>query len=254
MGASLWYVARRLCGNTGGFIALTLYCFSPSLIQATAVWHTEPEIARSLGIFRDHLHRHRRRPHALRPARSRALELAPHRAPRSRTRDRHRFAVLHDRPGPAGARLPALRGPRPPAGRAGHLARVLPGRIRSPVRRVFLPPSRLRRKPAPRLLLGRPPGEASPSRVSTSRSRPRSAALVRRSLSVFRSRWPLTLYGRARATSATPLHSWSPSCSCFSAWHTPTSLVPDSSSPPFRSSSSSSPESSPTCSRRRTAP
>jgi hypothetical protein len=51
LGASLWYVARRLCGNTGGFIALTLYGFSPSLIQATAVWHTEPEIVAAWGAF-----------------------------------------------------------------------------------------------------------------------------------------------------------------------------------------------------------
>jgi len=51
LGASLWYVARRLCGNTGGFIALTLYCFSPSLIQASAVWHTEPEIVTAWGAF-----------------------------------------------------------------------------------------------------------------------------------------------------------------------------------------------------------
>lgn len=51
LGASLWYVARRLCGNTGGLIALTLYCFSPSLIQASAVWHTEPEIAAAWGAF-----------------------------------------------------------------------------------------------------------------------------------------------------------------------------------------------------------
>jgi hypothetical protein len=51
LGASLWYVARRLCGNTGGFIALVFYCFSPSLIQASAVWHTEPEIATAWGAF-----------------------------------------------------------------------------------------------------------------------------------------------------------------------------------------------------------
>jgi hypothetical protein len=51
LGASLWYVARRLCGNTGGFIALTLYAFSPSLIQAAAVWHTEPEIVAAWGAF-----------------------------------------------------------------------------------------------------------------------------------------------------------------------------------------------------------
>jgi hypothetical protein len=51
LGASLWYVARRLCGNAGGFIALTLYCFSPVMIQASAVWHTEPEIAAAWGAF-----------------------------------------------------------------------------------------------------------------------------------------------------------------------------------------------------------
>jgi|SRR5579862_9415352 len=51
MGASLWYVARRLCGNKGGFVALTLYCFSPSFIQASAVWHAEPEIVAAWGAF-----------------------------------------------------------------------------------------------------------------------------------------------------------------------------------------------------------
>lgn len=51
LGASLWYVARRLCGNTGGFVALTLYCFSPALIQASAAWHSEPEIASAWGAF-----------------------------------------------------------------------------------------------------------------------------------------------------------------------------------------------------------
>jgi hypothetical protein len=51
LGASLWYVARRLCGNTGGFIALTFYCFSPSFIQACAVWHTEPEVVAVWGAF-----------------------------------------------------------------------------------------------------------------------------------------------------------------------------------------------------------
>jgi len=51
LGASLWYVARRLCGNLGGFIALTFYCFSPSLIQASAAWHTEPEIMAAWGTF-----------------------------------------------------------------------------------------------------------------------------------------------------------------------------------------------------------
>jgi hypothetical protein len=51
LGASLWYVARRLCGNHGGFLALTLYCFSPAMLQAAAVWHTEPEILAAWGSF-----------------------------------------------------------------------------------------------------------------------------------------------------------------------------------------------------------
>jgi len=51
LGASLWYVARRLCSNAGGFVALALYCFSPSMIQASAVWHTEPDIAGVWGAF-----------------------------------------------------------------------------------------------------------------------------------------------------------------------------------------------------------
>jgi hypothetical protein len=51
LGASLWYVARRLCGNAGGFLALTLYCFSPAMLQATAGWHAEPEILAAWGSF-----------------------------------------------------------------------------------------------------------------------------------------------------------------------------------------------------------
>jgi hypothetical protein len=51
VGASLWYVARRLCGNPGGFVALTFYCFSPALVQAGALWHTEPEIVAVWGAF-----------------------------------------------------------------------------------------------------------------------------------------------------------------------------------------------------------
>lgn len=51
LGASLWYVARRLCGNHGGFLALTLYCFSPAMLQSSAVWHAEPEILVAWGSF-----------------------------------------------------------------------------------------------------------------------------------------------------------------------------------------------------------
>jgi hypothetical protein len=51
LGASLWYVARRLYGNLGGYIALTLYCFAPGIIQTTAAWYAEPEIGAAWGAF-----------------------------------------------------------------------------------------------------------------------------------------------------------------------------------------------------------
>ena len=33
LGAGLWWVARRLFGNEGGFFALGLYCFSPEIVR-----------------------------------------------------------------------------------------------------------------------------------------------------------------------------------------------------------------------------
>ena len=51
LGASLWYVARRLYGNEGGFVALTLYCFSPGMIRATGIWSAEPEIGAVWAAF-----------------------------------------------------------------------------------------------------------------------------------------------------------------------------------------------------------
>src|SRR6195256_5454752 len=33
LGAGLWWVARRLYGNEGGFFALGLYCFSPEIVR-----------------------------------------------------------------------------------------------------------------------------------------------------------------------------------------------------------------------------
>jgi hypothetical protein len=51
LGASLWYVSRRLFGNAGGYIALGLYCFSPGIIRASAVWFAEPEIGAAWGAF-----------------------------------------------------------------------------------------------------------------------------------------------------------------------------------------------------------
>ncbi len=51
LGASLWYVARRLCGNEGGLIALILYCFSPGILEASAISHARPEIIAAWGAF-----------------------------------------------------------------------------------------------------------------------------------------------------------------------------------------------------------
>jgi hypothetical protein len=36
LGASLWYVARRLYGNIGGYVALGLYCFSPVAVGSAS--------------------------------------------------------------------------------------------------------------------------------------------------------------------------------------------------------------------------
>jgi len=51
LGASLWYVARRLYGNAGGYIALILYCFSPGIVRNTAVWFAQPEMGAAWGAF-----------------------------------------------------------------------------------------------------------------------------------------------------------------------------------------------------------
>src|SRR5206468_12622837 len=51
LGASLWYVSRRLYGNAGGFIALGLYCFSPTVIRASTLWFAPPHIGAAWGVF-----------------------------------------------------------------------------------------------------------------------------------------------------------------------------------------------------------
>ena len=51
LGASLWYVARRLFGNAGGYVALALYCFSPGIIRSCALWFAEPEVGAAWGAF-----------------------------------------------------------------------------------------------------------------------------------------------------------------------------------------------------------
>ncbi|MBT9331703.1 ArnT family glycosyltransferase [Paracidobacterium acidisoli] len=49
LGACLWWVTRRLFGNTGGYIALALYCFSPPILRASTVPNSE--ILAAFGIF-----------------------------------------------------------------------------------------------------------------------------------------------------------------------------------------------------------
>ena len=51
LGASVWYVSRRLYGNAGGYVALTLYCFSPGMIRNGAVWFAQPEMGAAWGAF-----------------------------------------------------------------------------------------------------------------------------------------------------------------------------------------------------------
>ena len=36
LGAALWWVARRIFGNEGGYVVLGLYCFSPAMLLASA--------------------------------------------------------------------------------------------------------------------------------------------------------------------------------------------------------------------------
>jgi hypothetical protein len=49
LGACLWWVTRRLYGNTGGYIALTLYCFAPPIIHAST--YPNNEILAAFGLF-----------------------------------------------------------------------------------------------------------------------------------------------------------------------------------------------------------
>ena len=51
LGASLWYVSRRLFGNAGGYVALALYCFSPGIVRSCALWFAEPEVGAAWGAF-----------------------------------------------------------------------------------------------------------------------------------------------------------------------------------------------------------
>ncbi len=49
LGASLWYVARRLYGNLGGYVALALYAFSPPMIIHSG--QVDPDILGAWGAF-----------------------------------------------------------------------------------------------------------------------------------------------------------------------------------------------------------
>lgn len=51
LGASLWYVARRLYGNAGGYIALGFYCFSPTILRHSTLWSVQPAMGAAWGTF-----------------------------------------------------------------------------------------------------------------------------------------------------------------------------------------------------------
>lgn len=49
LGAALWWVTRRLFGNEGGFVALSLYCFSPEIVRACTF--PNADILAAFGVF-----------------------------------------------------------------------------------------------------------------------------------------------------------------------------------------------------------
>jgi hypothetical protein len=49
LGGCIWWVTRRLYGNLGGYTALALYCFSPTVLQACVT--PNPEVLAALGLF-----------------------------------------------------------------------------------------------------------------------------------------------------------------------------------------------------------
>jgi hypothetical protein len=49
LGAALWWVARRLFGDEGGYVALALYCFSPAMIRVSS--NVGPEIILAWSSF-----------------------------------------------------------------------------------------------------------------------------------------------------------------------------------------------------------
>jgi hypothetical protein len=49
LGGGLWWVTRRLYGNMGGFVALSLYCFSPTVLRACV--SPNPEGLTALGVY-----------------------------------------------------------------------------------------------------------------------------------------------------------------------------------------------------------
>jgi hypothetical protein len=49
LGAALWWVARRLFGDEGAYVALGLYCFSPAMLVASATVNSS--ILTSWGLF-----------------------------------------------------------------------------------------------------------------------------------------------------------------------------------------------------------
>src|SRR5579863_30605 len=51
LGASLWYVSRRLYGNAGGYIALSLYCSSPIILRSSTLYFAQPEMGAAWGTF-----------------------------------------------------------------------------------------------------------------------------------------------------------------------------------------------------------
>ena len=152
LGASLWYVARRLYGNIGGYVALGLYCFSPIAVGSAS--QIGPGHRRRLGRLRPDLHQHCGGAHAVCSARSRAVELASHPAAGPFHHDLCRRAIFLLGIAVARAALHALGGTCATMGRADDLRRGVRDGTDFSVGVLWLSPVRLRQGAAQRRLAG----------------------------------------------------------------------------------------------------
>ena len=157
-----------------------------------------------LGRVRRDLYRDCGSAHALRPPRSRALELAANRSAWHLARNRCGIAVLPDRGGPDGVWPFCFMSLRCAARRESSSGSRLASSAPPAVRNVLLSSAHLRREHAARRILGSKLGAASLCLVFTSKSPCGLGVLAPPSRLGFQSRSQHMRFGRARAILETP--------------------------------------------------